>query len=286
MTDLADIASELYAQTLDAFTAARNERAKNLDDKALAKDVRALRKPSASAWVLNMMTVYRGDHLREALTLGAAMREAQEQLDRSELKKLGAQRQQLVSALVKDGAALAGELGHPPSPATALEVEQTLKAAMADAGTAAAVSTGRLVRALEASGWEAVDLSGAVGGPFDSGAPAAGSPADGDSDAEPEADPAAEARADLDDAEDRSEETAAALKRAQERVEQLDRDRESLAQQVKDLRKRIRALEQEIDIIDDDADDAARERTEAERTAKEAAREVVRARKAVEKLTR
>lgn len=286
MTDLADIASELYAQTLDAFTAARNERAKSLDDKELARDVRALRKPSASAWVLNMMTVHRGDQLREALTLGAAMREAQEQLDRSELKKLGAQRQHLISALVKDGAALAGELGHPPSPATALEVEQTLKAAMADAGAAAAVSTGRLVRALEASGWEAVDLSGAVGGPFDSGAPAAGSAAEGDSDAEPEADPAAEARADLEDAEDRSEEAAAALKRARERVEQLDRDRESLAQQVKDLRKRIRALEQDIDVIDDDADDAARERTEAERTAKEAAREVDRARKAVEKLTR
>lgn len=286
MTDLADIASELYAQTLDAFTAARNERAKSLDDKELAKDVRALRKPSASAWVLNMMTVHRGDQLREALTLGAAMREAQEQLDRSELKKLGAQRQQLISALVKDGAALAGELGHPPSPATALEVEQTLKAAMADAGAAAAVSTGRLVRALEASGWEAVDLSGAVGGPFDSGASAAGSAAERDSDAHPEADPAAEARADLEDAEDRSEEAAAALKRARERVEQLDRDRESLAQQVKDLRKRIRALEQDIDVIDDDADDAARERTEAERTAKEAAREVDRARKAVEKLTR
>ncbi|SDI48899.1 hypothetical protein SAMN04488693_112100 [Arthrobacter subterraneus] len=286
MTDLADIASELYAQTLDAFTAARNERAKNLDDKALARDVRALRKPSASAWVLNMMTVHRGDQLREALTLGAAMREAQEQLDRGELKKLGTQRQHLISALVKDGAALAGELGHPPSPATALEVEQTLKAAMADAGAAAAVSTGRLVRALEASGWEAVDLSGAVGGPFDSGGPAAGSAADGHSDAEPEADPAAEARADLEDAEDRSEEAAAALKRARERVEQLDRDRESLAQQVKDLRKRIRALEQDIDVIDDDADDAARERTEAERTAKEAAREVDRARKAVEKLTR
>lgn len=286
MTDLADIASELYAQTLDAFTAARNERAKNLDDKALAKDVRALRKPSASAWVLNMMALHRGDQLQEALTLGAAMREAQEQLDRSELKKLGTQRQHLISALVKDGAALAGELGHPPSPATALEVEQTLKAAMADAGAAAAVSTGRLVRALEASGWEAVNLSGAVGGPFDSGGPAAGSPAEGDSDAEPEADPAAEAQADLEDAEDRSEEAAAALKRAQERVEQLDRDRESLAQQVKDLRKRIRALEQDIDVIDDDADDAARERTEAERTAKEAAREVDRARKAVEKLTR
>lgn len=286
MTDLADIASELYAQPLDAFTAARNERAKNLDDKALAKDVRALRKPSASAWVLNMMTAHRGDQLREALTLGAAMREAQEQLDRSELKKLGAQRQQLISALVKDGVALAGELGHPASPATALEVEQTLKAAMADAGAAAAVSTGRLVRALEASGWEAVDLAGAVGGPFDSGGPAAGPSTDGDSEAEPEADPAAEARADLEDAEDRSEEASTALKRARERVEQLDRDREALALQVRDLRKRIRALEQDIDAIDDDADDAARERTEAERTAKEAAREVDRARKAVEKLTR
>ena len=51
MTDLADIASELYSQPLDEFTAARNTRAKALDDKSLAKEVRALRKPSASTWL-------------------------------------------------------------------------------------------------------------------------------------------------------------------------------------------------------------------------------------------
>lgn len=286
MTDLADIASELYSQPLDEFTAARNDRAKGLDDKSLAKEVRALRKPSASAWLLNMMTVHRGDQLQQALQLGAAMREAQEQLDRSELKKLGTQRQQLISALVKDGIALSEELGHPASRAAALEVEQTLRAAMADVGAAAAVSTGRLIRPLEASGWEAVDLTAAVGGPFDGGGTGIKPHADDDADTEPEADPAAEARAELEDAEDRSEEADSELKRARERVDQLDRDREALVAQVKELRKRIRALEQDIDVIDDDADDAVRERTEAERAAKESAREVERARKAFEKLTR
>ena len=286
MTDLADIASELYARPLDEFTAARNYHAKNLDDKALAKEVRALRKPSASAWLLNMMTVHRGGQLGEALTLGAAMREAQEQLDRSELKKLGAQRQQLISALVKDANALSEELGHPASAAVVLEVEQTLRAGMADAGAAAAVSTARLIRPLEASGWDPVDLSGAVGGPFDQGNTGVQTAGDEAEDSEPVADPAAEARAELEDAEDRSEEAASVLKRARERVEQLDRDREALVSQVKDLRKRIRALEQDIDVIDDAADGAVRERTEAERAAKEAAREMDRARRAVEKLTR
>lgn len=286
MTDLADIASELYSRPLDEFTAARNDRAKSLDDKALAKEVRALRKPSASAWLLNMMTTHRGSELREALKLGAAMREAQEQLDRSELKKLGTQRQQLISALVKDGVALSEELGHPASSAAALEVEQTLRAAMADAGAAAAVSTGRLIRPLEATGWEAVDLAGAVGGPFEAGSNGAESDADEGGHAEPEPDPAAEARAELEDAEDKSEEAESALKRARARVDQLERDREALVSQVRELRKRIRALEQNIDVIDDDADDAVRERTEAERTAREATREVERARKAVEKLRR
>lgn len=286
MTDLADIASGLYSRPLDEFTAARNDLAKNLDDKALAKEVRALRKPSASAWLLNMMAVHRGSELREALDLGAAMREAQEQLDRSELKKLGTQRQQLISALVKDGVALSGELGHPASPAAALEVEQTLRAAMADAGAAAAVATGRLIRPLEASGWDPVDLEGAVGGPFDGPQTDAGSNTDEDDDNAPDTDPAAEAKADLEDAQDRFDEAEAALKRARERVDQLDRDREALVAQVRDLRKRIRTLEQDIDVIDDDADDAARDRTEAERAAKETAREVERARKAVEKLSR
>jgi hypothetical protein len=286
VTDLTDIASELYSRPLDEFTAARNDRAKGLDDKSLAKEVRALRKPSASAWLLNIMTVHRGDQLQQALQLGAAMREAQEQLDRSELKKLGTQRQQLISALVKDGIALSEALGHPASPAAALEVEQTLRAAMADVGAAAAVSTGRLIRPLEASGWEAVDLTGAVGGPFDSGGTGTTPQADEDADTGPEVDAAAEARAELEDAEDRSEEADSALKRARERVDQLDRDREALVAQVRELRKRIRALEQDIDVIDDDADDAVRERTEAERAAKESAREVERARKAFEKLTR
>ncbi|KRF05224.1 hypothetical protein ASH00_12555 [Arthrobacter sp. Soil782] len=297
MTDLADIASELYSQPLDEFTAARNTRAKALDDKSLAKEVRALRKPSASAWLLNMMAIHREKQLREALTLGAAMREAQEQLDRSELKKLGAQRQQLISALVKDGVALSEELGHPASSAAALEVEQTLRAAMADAGAAAAVATGRLVRPLEATGWEAVDLAGAVGGPFDAGgavnrgdasADAADSADATKADAAKKAedDRAADARADLEDAEDHFEEAGSALKRAHERVDQLDRDRDALVAQVKDLRKRIRALEQDIDVIDDAADDAVRERTEADRAAKESARELERARKALEKLTR
>lgn len=289
MTDLADIASELYAQPLDEFTAARNDRAKAIDDKALAKEVRALRKPSASAWLLNMMAVHREDQLRQALTLGAAMREAQEQLDRRELQKLGTQRQQLISALVKDGVALSGELGHPASSAAALEVEQTLRAAMADAGAAAAVATGRLIRPLEATGWEAVDLTGAVGGPFDAGDllnSGGGGAEAADAKTEAEVDRAAVARADLEDAEDRSEEAESGLKRARERVDQLDRDREALVAQVRELRKRIRALEQDMDVIDDDADDALRERTEADRAAKESARDVERARKALEKLTR
>lgn len=286
MTDLDQIASELYALPLDEFTAARNSRAKDVDDKSLAKEVRALRKPTASAWLLNVMNLHSGDQLRQALSLGAAMREAQEQLDRSELKKLGTQRQQLISALVKDGTALAEDLGHPMSAAAALEVEQTLRAAMADAGAAAAVSTGRLVRPLEATGWEAVDLTGAVAGTFDAGN--TGRIADSDSADEPESqhDPAAEARAELEDAEDRSEEAEAQLKRAQERVDRLDRDREALVSQVRELRKRIRALEQDIDGIDDDADDAVRERTEAERAAREATREVERARKVLGKLER
>ncbi len=286
MSDLANIAAELYAKPLDEFTAARNQQAKAISDKDLAAQVKALRKPSASAWVLNMMSVHRGSQLSEALALGEAMREAQENLDRSELKKLGQQRQQLISALVKDGTALAKELGHPASASVATEVEQTLRAAMADAGAAGAVQTSRLVRALEATGWEAVDLEGAVGGPFDAGSGAGNGATSGDSAENDDDDPADDARAELEDAEERAGEARAALARAQERVEQLNRDREELVNRVKELRKRIRTLEQDIDAVDDDADDATRDRSEAERAAKEAEREVERARKLVEKLTR
>lgn len=276
--DLATIAAELYAKPLDEFTAARNERAKEIDDKDLAGQVRKLQKPSASAWLINMLAGHRAKELQGALALGESLRTAQDSLDRKQLKELGTKRQQLIAAMVKDGRSLGEELGQKISPSVAIAVEQTLRAAMADARAAAAVATGRLVRALAASGWEPVDLAGAVGGPFEIHAPYS------DAAGEPENDDAAQARSELEDAESRAQQANDDAGRAGARIQQLKETRQGLVARVNELRKRIRDLELDIDAIDDEANDAARERTEADRAASETKREADRARKRFDKM--
>ena len=160
-TRLDAIAAELYALPPDDFTAARNARA-GASDRPLAVRIKALRKPTASAWAVDLLA--REGQLAEALELAAALREAQDDLDGAELTRLSRQRRQLVAALATQAVGLAEERGVAISAAARADVEKTINAAVMDAAAAAAVMTGRLVRALEATGFDAVDVSDAVGG--------------------------------------------------------------------------------------------------------------------------
>ncbi len=161
---LEDVAAELYALPLDAFTRERNARAAAIGDEALARGIRSLRKPSLAAWVADLLVRRARGELDEALELGAAMREAQEELDADALAELAKRRRALVSALGRRAVALAEEQGVTVSRAAAEEVEKTLNAAMRDAEAADALMTARLVRALDVVGFDPVDLDGAVAG--------------------------------------------------------------------------------------------------------------------------
>ena len=164
---LAALARELYGLQPADFTAARNARAQELKstDAGLAKQIGALRKPSPAAWVVNLLAREDDDGLESLLQLGERMRDAQEQLDREALRRLGGERRTAVAALARAGADLAAGLGHPPTPAVLNEVEQTLQAATSDEAAAAAVRSGLLVKALRAVGFEPVDLDDAVAVP-------------------------------------------------------------------------------------------------------------------------
>ena len=155
------IAVELYALPPEEFTDARNARAA-ASDRALAARVKALRKPTASAWAVDLLA--RDGQLAEALELAGALREAQDDLDAAELGRLSRQRRSLVSALATQAVDLARDRGVTVSAAARSDVEKTINAAVMDAAAAAAVMTARLVRPLEASGFDAVDVSDAVGG--------------------------------------------------------------------------------------------------------------------------
>ena len=126
---LDDIAAALYAGPPEEFTAARNARAKDLDDRALAAEVKALRKPAVAAWVVNVLAQARAAQLGQALALAAELREAQADLDAAALAKLGRERRALTRRLAETAADLAGSRGERVTAATRDAVEQTISAA-------------------------------------------------------------------------------------------------------------------------------------------------------------
>ncbi|WP_243225600.1 transposase [Microbacterium sp. CIAB417] len=164
MAELDDIAAELYALPLGDFISERNARTKAAGDADLADALKSLRKPATAAWVVNLFARERPDQLAQALQLGEALREAQEELDAAALTALTRQRRALVRELTRTAADLAAHAGEKVTPATSTAVEQTLNAAMLDARAADAVASGRLLRALEPSGGDAVDVDDAVAG--------------------------------------------------------------------------------------------------------------------------
>ena len=124
-------------------------------DRALAAGLGRLRRPTVSAWVLNLLVRDQPEVGEQLVELGAELRRAQAQLSGEALRELAAQRQRLVAALVRSARKLAAEAGHPVSAATAFELEQTLHAALADPDVAAEVGSGRLVKPASRTGFEA-----------------------------------------------------------------------------------------------------------------------------------
>ena len=93
--DLLDVADELYGLLLADFTPARDARAKELKGTELAAQVKALKKPTMSAWVANMLVRHETEHVDQVLAVGEALRDAAASLDGKELRELTKQRRQL-----------------------------------------------------------------------------------------------------------------------------------------------------------------------------------------------
>ena len=263
---LASIADELYALAPAEFTAARNAKVrevKDAADKELASRVQELRKPSPAAWGVNLLARHRAAELEQLAQLGASMREAQAELDRAELGELTRQRRQVVAALARQASALASEAHHNLTASVVEEVAQTLQAALGDPAAAAAVRSGRLVRPLEAVGFEDVDLTDAVAAPEASmiSAPRA------EAKKAPVRDLAAVRAAK--EAEKRADEADAEVKRIDRRIEQIEDGRDRLEAKLAELEEHVRAIEEEIRDADRDARALHRDRDKAERTAQD-----------------
>jgi hypothetical protein len=168
--DLDEVADELYGLVPAEFTSTRDARAaeaRQSGDRGLAAAIKALKRPTSSAWLANALVRAQREQVEELLDLGSAMREAQEQFAGDVLRQLSQRRRQIVASLGQAARGLAREVGQPVSEQAERELETTLETALADPVAGDAVRSGRLTTALTASGLESLDLGGAMAPPPD-----------------------------------------------------------------------------------------------------------------------
>ncbi|MFD4317261.1 hypothetical protein [Streptomyces sp. NPDC058548] len=152
--DVEEVAEELYGLRPAEFVAARDTyvaRARAAEDVRAAKAIAALRRPSLAAWAANRLARQRQREAQQFLALGETLREAHRTLDAEQLRAASGQRQQLITALARTAAGLAGEAGLSVSDTVLHEIEQTLHGVLADQDVAEQWSRGRLVKAPEAA---------------------------------------------------------------------------------------------------------------------------------------
>lgn len=266
MTTLLEAADRLYGLTLPEFTPARDALVKSLrkDDRELSDQIKALKKPSTAAWVVNLLVRRDPEQVDQVLVVGAALREAQASLDGDELRVLTRQRRQLTSAITQQARAIALEHGQKVTGSVSEQVEATLTAAMVDANAGAALRTGLLLNAMSATGVDTVDASSFVAVP--DAADFAPSPIDAPSPHPPELhivpDPdeqakkleaAREAVAEAEHAADEAEE---AMSAANADMAELEARSLQVQAEIDELRRRLTEHEEEQDEIDDQLSDA------------------------------
>src|SRR5262249_28354681 len=147
------------------FTKARNELAARLQkagDAAGAKRVKALAKPSASAWAVNQLHWTARGELQALLDAGDALRQAQG-AGGAELRDAIAQQRAALATALKRSQALLAQAGLGASPAVVRRIHRTLEALAAHGAPQPTPGAGRLSEDLEPPGFEA--LSGLTVGP-------------------------------------------------------------------------------------------------------------------------
>ncbi|WP_225839325.1 hypothetical protein [Streptomyces sp. NK08204] len=257
--DLDTVADELYSLAPGEFTAARDERARAAraaGDRELAEEIRRLRRPTLAAWASNLLVREQPDEVGRLLQLGAELRQAHQDLDGGQLRKLSAQQRQITSALARQVGELTARAGQRISDDVRQEVQETLHAVLADPQAAEQWAGGRLTQ----------PLSAPVGFPTPSRQP---TPAPAVRRASR---PAGEV-ADLD----------AARSRRREQQERLEQARQQAAQAAQELHERegeLAAAEEDESRAEQAQQQAERHLTDLSRQLQEAERDQQRAREA------
>ena len=264
--DLESASQELYAGSPDDFVARRKElvaQARAAKDRPLATAIGALRRPTRSAWLVNLYAREAPDELSALLDLGAALQAAQQQLSGPELRRLSADRGKALSAATRRAVEIGRDHGYDAPEAARVEVTQTLQAALADPETGAQVRLGTLSQAQSYGGFGfALEPAGS---PAAAGSaapePAVVSPVDGP----PEVDRAAEQRA-------RAEEHRLARERAEHQLGEAEEALAAAAEEARVATERADGLAERVEQLRSELAGAEEAETAARRDARAARR--------------
>ncbi|MDN5716821.1 MAG: hypothetical protein L0G89_06255 [Janibacter sp.] len=166
--DLRAAVDELYGAPLEDFVATRTRlsTAAKGEDPALAAEIKALRKPTVAAWLLNRVARDEPRAIADLNRLGARMRAAQSQGDMAALGEARPERRAIIDALIAAAGRCAGAHGTTYGPATQDDVDATAVAALADEQSGRALASGSLLRPLSYAGFGEVELDDAVATPL------------------------------------------------------------------------------------------------------------------------
>ena len=250
----------LYALPLAEFIGARNELAKRLraaGDREAADEVKALTKPSVTAWAVNALFHHQRRRFDELVEAAAGVRAAL--AGEGDRRQAEAARRKALQELLRRAAKLLGEAGHAATPANRQRVSHTLEALAARDPAEPGPRAGRLAGDLEPQGFDVLAGLAASLAPPSSAATTARAPAkkSGRKKQEPAA-----------------------------RDEARERRLEEARRQVEEHQEALDELERELETAEADATEANERRqrlveaaAEAERRATEAAAEAAAAKK-------
>jgi hypothetical protein len=153
--DLDEALDHVFSQPLATFTEERNRIAKELaaaGDKEGAASIKAIKKPSVSAWAVNQLARRSRDGMDELVGLHEELAGTRGGVD---LRRITDERRRLIARLTEEAASLLDQAGHTASSATTGRIAQTLLAA-SSGGELEALAEGRLTADLEAPGFDAM----------------------------------------------------------------------------------------------------------------------------------
>lgn len=159
----------LYGLPLAEFTGARNELASELvkaGNREAADEVKALRKPSLSAWTVNQLARKERLQVRSLMTAAERLRDAQAKLlrgeGREELQEAVRRHREVVGPLLDSAKKLLRSAGHPATDATLERIRETLTA-VAGHDEGKLVEEGRLSEDLDPAGFGPVTAAPSTG---------------------------------------------------------------------------------------------------------------------------